>query len=387
MGRGQSVAKLKMGLIGGGEGAFIGAVHRMAAELDGEIQVICGALSSDPERARRSGTERFGLAPERSYGSVDEMLRVEANRPVHERMDFVAIATPNHTHFPIAQAALRAGFAVVCDKPLCTSMEDAKALRRQIQATGKLFAVTHNYSGYPMVKEARQRIRNGEIGTIRRIQVEYLQGWLSQPIERGGQKQAVWRTDPQRSGAAGCVGDIGSHAQHLAEYVSGLRIESLAADISCSVPGRLLDDDANVLLRFNTGAKGVLAASQVAAGEENALRLKIFGENGGFEWAQQEPDTLLLKHPNKPIEVLRRGGPGLANVTAQASRIPSGHPEAFLEAFANLYRAVAAQLSGRPSELDYPTIDDAVHSMAFITAVVQSSEQNARWINLKPLEA
>ena len=382
--------KLQMGLVGGGEGAFIGAVHRMAAELDGRIQLACGAFSSDPAKSRRAGVDLYGLEPARSYGSYAELFAGEAERPAGERMDFVVIATPNNTHFPIAKAALQAGFHVMSDKPVTLDLAEAKALQQLVADTGLVFGLTHNYTGYPMVKEARHLVRSGAFGDVRRVVVEYIQGWLSEREETLGNKQAEWRTDPARSGAAGCMGDIGTHGENLVEYVTGLEIESLCADLTTFVPGRRLEDDGNVLLRFAGGAKGVLFASQIAVGEENGLRLRVYGQTGGLEWRQMEPNSLLVRWPDRPFEVRRTGGPGVSEVAADATRLPAGHPEGFLEAFALLYRNFAdtllAKRAGRqPTEqnLDFPTIADGVRGMAFVETVVASAEAGAAWLPLR----
>ncbi len=400
------VRKLRMGLVGGGDGAFIGAVHRMAAELDGQIALACGAFSSDPARSRAAGTARYGLPAARSYGSTAEMFATEAALPSGERMDFVTIATPNHTHFDIAHAALAAGFDVVCDKPATLDVAQARSLRDLVRMGDRIFVLTHNYTGYPMVKEARRLVREGRLGPIRRVCVEYLQGWLAKPIDAEGQKQASWRTDPARSGAAGCMGDIGSHAESLVEYVTGLRIESLCADLHAFVPGRRLDDDGSVLLRFAGGARGTLVASQVAIGEENNLRLRVYGEHGALDWSQQEPNTLTLRHDDRPAEVRRTGGPGVGPDAVAATRLPSGHPEGFLEAFANLYRGFAAayaagegkaayaaregkaahaareETAAYAAGLDVPGIDDALRGMQFIETVVESSRRGGVWLSV-----
>ena len=382
--------KLQMGLIGGGEGAFIGAVHRMAAELDGRIQLACGAFSSDPAKSRRAGVDIYGIDPARSYGSYAELMAGEAARPAHDRMDFAVIATPNHTHCAIAKAALTAGFHVMSDKPVTFNLAEAKELRQIVADTSLVFGLTHNYTGYPMVKEARHLLRAGAFGKVRRVVVEYIQGWLSEREEAVGNKQAEWRTDPARSGAAGCMGDIGTHAENLVEYVTGLRIESLCADLTTFVPGRQLEDDGNVLLRFEGGAKGILFASQIAVGEENGLRLRVYGESGGLEWRQMTPNSLLVRWPDRPYEVRRTGGPGVSEAAADATRLPAGHPEGFLEAFALLYRNFAdtllAKRAGRkPTEqnLDFPTIADGVRGMAFIETVVASAEAGAVWLPLR----
>lgn len=384
------MAKLQMGLVGGGEGAFIGAVHRMAAELDGRIALTCGAFSSDPAKSRRDGVALYGIDPERSYGTYDEMMAAEAARPDDDRMDFVVIATPNHTHHPIARAALEAGFHVMSDKPATFDLAEAKELAALAGEKDLVFGLTHNYTGYPMVKEARHLVRSGAFGDVRRVVVEYIQGWLSGHEEATGNKQAEWRTDPARSGAAGCMGDIGTHGENLAEYVTGLKIESLCADLTTFVPGRRLEDDGNVLLRFAGGAKGVLFASQIAVGEENGLKLRVYGETGGLEWSQMEPNSLIVRWPDRPYEVRRTGGPGVGEAATGATRLPAGHPEGFLEAFAMLYRNFADTLQARragkkPTEenLDFPTIADGVRGLAFIETVVASAEAGATWLDFR----
>ena len=382
----QGETRLRMGLVGGGEGAFIGPVHRMAAELDGRIELVCGAFSADGERSRRSGTALYGLPGARCYATFDEMFRAEAALDEAERMHFVTIAVPNHLHFPVARAALEAGFHVMSDKPVTLDLAEAKALEALVAETGLLFGLTYNYTGYPMVKEARHLVRSGAFGDIRRVIVEYIQGWLAEPLERGGNKQAVWRTDPDRSGAAGCIGDIGTHAENLAAYVTGLAIAELCADLTAFVPGRRLDDDGNVLLRFDNGARGVLFASQVAVGEENGLKLRVYGERGGLEWSQMEPNSLVVRWPDRPAETRRTGAPGVGAAAGAATRLPAGHPEGFLEAFAVLYRNFAATLRARldgrdPPEdaLDFPTIADGVRGMAFVETVVESARRGA-WL-------
>ena len=380
--------KLQMGLVGGGEGAFIGAVHRMAAELDGRIQLKCGAFSSDPARSRRAGVDLYGLEPARSYGSYQELVAQEAERPAEDRMDFVVVATPNHTHFAIAKAALNAGFHVMSDKPATFDLAQAKELRQLVANKDLVFGLTHNYTGYPMVKEARHLVRAGAFGKVRRVIVEYIQGWLAEREETTGNKQAEWRTDPARSGAAGCMGDIGTHGENLAEYVTGLRIASLCADLTTFVSGRRLEDDGNVLLRFEGGAKGVLMASQIAVGEENGLTLRVYGERGGLEWRQMEPNSLIVRWADRPYEIRRTGGAGVSESSAAATRLPAGHPEGFLEAFALLYRNFAdtlqAKRAGRkPTDqnLDFPTIADGVRGMAFIETVVASAQAGAQWLD------
>ncbi|MCB0518121.1 MAG: Gfo/Idh/MocA family oxidoreductase [Saprospiraceae bacterium] len=373
-------------MVGGGRGAFIGGVHRMAAALDGEIELVCGAFSSDPEKSRLSG-EDFCLPPSRVYGSYQEMISKEKRLPESERMDFISIVTPNHVHYGPAKMALQNGFHVVCDKPLCFNMKEARFLETLVEQTGLLFALTHNYTGYPMVKQARAMVRNGDIGQVRKIVVEYPQGWLSTKLEDSGQKQADWRTDPKRSGIAGAMGDIGTHAENLAEYITGLKITELCADISTFVEGRLLDDDGNVLLHFDKGAKGILHASQISAGEENNLNIRVYGTRAGLQWFQMEPNTLYVKWLDKPMEVLRTGGSGLYEEAAAHTRIPAGHPEGYLEAFANIYRNFAfclrARLEGKEAPAvyhDFPSVHDGVRGMQFIEKVIASGKSKKKWV-------
>ncbi|GGK87747.1 Gfo/Idh/MocA family protein [Rufibacter glacialis] len=377
--------KLRMGMIGGGKGAFIGAIHRMAATMDGAIELVCGSLSTRPEIAQESGRALF-LAPDRIYNSYEEMLAQESALPDGERMDFVSIVTPNFAHLAPALLALEKGFHVVIEKPMTLTLAEARQLRQKAEETGLLVLLTHTYAGYPMVKQARHLVQSGELGKIRKVLVEYTQGWLSRLSEKEGNAQAAWRTDPARSGISGCMGDIGTHAAHLAEYVSGQKIEQVCAQLNTVLEGRALDDDGHVLLRFNEGATGVLTASQVMAGEENGLKLRIYGENGGLEWAQQEPNTLLVKWLDKPTQVLRTGGAGLSSYAAHNTRTPGGHPEGYIEAFANLYRNFALTLSARlegtepaPEALDFPSVQDGVRGMAFIETVVASSASSQKW--------
>ena len=383
-----SQRKVRMGMVGGGRGAFIGGVHRIAAAIDQQVELVCGAFSSTPEKAKASG-EDFLLPEDRCYGTFEEMIAKEAALPEGERMDFVAIVTPNHMHFPAAKAALEGGFHVLSDKPATLNLAEAKELKEIIAATGKLYCLTHNYPGYPMVKQAREMVLGGEFGKIRKIVVEYPQGWLATRLEADGAKQAEWRTDPKRSGAAGCMGDIGTHAENLAEYISGLAISELAADLTTFVDGRLLDDDGNVLLRFENGAKGVLHASQISVGCENNLHIRIYGEKGGAEWHQTEPNTLLVHRIDQPTEIWRAGQGYLGAAATANTRTPAGHPEGYLEAFANVYRNFANHIraveDGTETDevmLDYPRIDDGIRGMAFIEAVVGSSANNAAWTPL-----
>lgn len=378
--------KLRMGMVGGGLDAFIGAVHRLAANMDGLIEVVCGALSINPDVAKQSGKVLF-LPEDRTYLTFEEMIEKESKLPADRRMDFVTIVTPNFAHFAPAMLALDKGFHVVIEKPITFTLDEAKQLKKKVQDTGLLLLLTHTYSGYPMVKHAKSMVKAGEFGKIRKIWVEYPQGWLSKMSEKEGNAQAAWRTDPKRSGKAGCMGDIGTHAAHLAEYISGLKITELCADLNIMVPGRALDDDGNVLLKFDNGAAGVLMASQVAAGEENALRIRIYGEKGGLEWAQHEPNTLLVKWLDKPTQIYRAGTNGfLSSYGLQNSRTPAGHPEGYLEAFANLYRNFALTLTARidgtkPTDeaLDFPGVEDGIRGMAFIDNVVKSGQSKEKW--------
>jgi len=382
--------KIRYGMVGGGRGAFIGAVHRIAAAMDQQIDLVCGAFSSDPQRSRASGADLF-LPSERCYGTFEEMIGSEARLPGDERMDFIAIVTPNHMHFPPAKMALENGFHVLSDKPATFNLAEAKKLGELVRKTGLLYGLTHNYTGYPLVKEARDMVRTGKLGRIRKVVVEYPQGWLATRLEATGQKQAGWRTDPKRSGAAGSMGDIGTHAENLAEYISGLKIEELAADITAFVKGRKLDDDGNVLLRFKGGAKGVLHCSQISVGEENNLNIRVYGEKGGIEWHQKEPNTMLVKWLDQPMQVYRTANGYLCNAAKAAARTPPAHPEGYLEAFANIYKNFANHIRARlekrkPAKddpaLDYPKIEDGVRGMAFIEAVVKSSKKNAAWTKL-----
>lgn len=374
--------RLRAGIVGGGRGAFIGSVHRIAAQLDGEAEIVAGALSSDAVIAEESAAAWY--LP-RSYGSFVEMANAEATR--EDGIDFVIIATPNHLHYPVAKAFLAAGIHVMCDKPLAYTLAEAEELAALAKHGSALFGLTHNYTGYPLVREARERVRAGELGQLRKVIVEYNQDWLMEPLESEGNKQAAWRTDPARAGISCCVGDIGTHAAHLLEFISGQRISSLCADLSSFVVGRRLDDDANMLLRLEGGAKGTLVCSQVACGEENAISIRLYGSKGGMEWHQQEPNTLIFKPPGSaPWQRLRTGRGGLGAAAVAASRTPSGHPEGYLEAFAVLYRNFAADVrraaAGLPPLRDYPSPEDGVRGLRFIEAAVRSSANGAVWQNV-----
>ena len=374
-----------MGMIGGGKDAFIGAIHRIAANTDGLIELVCGSLSINKDIAIDSGRSLF-LPEERIYTTYQEMLEKESQLPAEQRMDFVTIVTPNFAHFDPAIACLEKGFNVVIEKPITVTLEEAKQLKKKRDETGLLLCLTHTYSGYPMVKEAKQLIKNGTIGKVRKIYVEYRQGWLSKLSEREGNAQAEWRTDPKKAGKSGVMGDIGTHAAHLAEYISGLHITHLCAQLNTIVEGRALDDDGAVLLKFENNASGVLIATQVAAGEENNLSIKIYGEKGGLEWNQQEPNTLMVKWLDKPAEVLRAGSGYLSEMAKNNCRTPGGHPEGYLEAFANIYKNFALTLSARINKtelqnelIDFPSVEDGIRGMAFIENVVRSSESEKKW--------
>jgi predicted dehydrogenase len=377
--------KLRMGMIGGGPGAFIGAVHRIAANMDGQIELVCGAFSSDAAKSKQAGEELF-LAPERVYGSYKEMIEKENQLPEDVRMQIVSIVTPNHVHFEPSKMALENGFHVILDKPMTFTLDEAKALQQVVEKTGKVFCLTHTYTGYPMVKQAKQMVKSGVLGKIRKIYVEYPQGWLSTFLEGSDSKQAAWRTDPKRSGIAGCMGDIGTHAFNMAEYVSGLKTTKICADLNIVVEGRQLDDDGAVLLKFDNGATGVLFASQIAAGEENNVKVRVYGEKGGVEWQQQDANTLMVKWLDKPAEIYRTGTGYVSSYASHNSRTPAGHPEGYLEAFANLYRnfalTVRAKENGetpKPEWLDFPGIEDGLRGMAFIENVVKSGKSEAKW--------
>ncbi|MBL0918612.1 MAG: Gfo/Idh/MocA family oxidoreductase [Hydrogenophaga sp.] len=375
--------RIRLGMVGGGEGAFIGAVHRIAARLDDHYELVAGALSSTPDKALRSAAA-LGLA--RGYADYQTMAREEAARP--DGIEAVAIVTPNHQHAPAAQAFLAAGIHVICDKPVTTTLADAERLRALTQSSGRLFAVTYNYSGYPMVRHARRLVREGALGDIRLVQVEYPQDWLTEPLESTGQKQAAWRTDPQRSGAGGCVGDIGTHAYQLAGFVSGLQPVQLCAELSTFVPGRALDDNVQVMLRYANGARGLLWASQVAPGNENALRLRIYGSRAGLEWQQEQPNQLRFTPFGEAPRTVSRGTAAANADAARVTRLPSGHPEGYLEGFATVYgeiaQAIHAAREGKPlpAEVGFPTIEDGIHGVAFIEAAVRSSTAGATWVDL-----
>lgn len=386
-----SERKLRMGMVGGGPGAFIGEVHRKASRIDGHIELVAGAFDINPEKSRQLGAE-LGLEPARIYADYKEMILKESALPKDKRIDFVSVATPNNWHFPIAKAFLEAGFNVMCEKPMTMSVAEAIELQGVVKKSGKTFGLMHNYTGYPMVKLARDLVKAGRLGILRKIVVCYPQGWMAKPIEKAGQMQASWRTDPKQSGAAGCIGDIGSHCENMAEYISGLKITELCADLTSFVEGRRLDDDGNVLLRFENGVKGVLHCSQISISEENGLSLWLYGSEGGLEWHQEHPNQLLFKPQDKPVEIWSRGNPYVAQASpaaARGTRVPAGHPEGFLEAFANIYANFAETIlqsenGKQPDEitLDFPSVEEGLRGLAFIEACVASAKDGSKWIKL-----
>jgi len=376
---------LRAGIIGGGRGAFIGSIHRIAAELDGQIRIVAGAMSASPDIARESAAA-WNL--ERSYGSFEEMARAEAARP--DGINLAIVATPNHLHLPVARVFLDAGIHVICDKPLALTVAEGEILVGAVSKSKALFALAYTYTGYPAIRQAREMVLAGQLGALRKVLVEYQQDWLREPLERQGNKQAEWRTDPKRAGLSCCVADIGTHAENLLEFVTGRRIEALCADLTSFVPGRLLDDDANMLLRLEGGAKGTLVCSQIACGEENNLNLRIFGSEAGIEWHQQEPNTLIYKPAGKPWELLRVGQHYLGAAARVATRTPAGHPEGYLEAFANIYRLFIADIQrtqrGEAPLRDYPTAEDGLRGLRFVARAVESSAQGSQWVSLRHRE-
>lgn len=377
--------KIRLGMVGGGSGAFIGAVHRMAARIDDHFDFVAGALSSTAEKSLASGRE-LGLDPERCYGSFEEMAEKEAGRP--DGIEAVSIVTPNHVHYPAAKAFLERGIHVICDKPLTSNLEDAKRLKAVADSSNALFILTHNYTGYPMVRQAREMVAEGLLGTLRVVQVEYAQDWLTEAVEQTGAKQAVWRTDPTQSGVGGATGDIGTHAFNLAAFVTGLTLDSLAADLDSFVDGRRVDDNGHVLLRFEGGAKGMLWCSQVAPGNENALKLRVYGTKGGLEWEQENPNYLWFTPFGEQKRLVTRNGAGAGVSAARVSRIPGGHPEGYLEAFATIYTEAAAAINAAKAgtavdpAVTYPTIDDGVRGVAFVEACVASSRKDGAWVKV-----
>ena len=377
--------RIRLGMVGGGQGAFIGAVHRMAARLDDQYELVAGALSSSPEKAKASAAD-LGLPADRSYGSFEDMAKAEAARP--DGIEAVSIVTPNHMHAPAARAFLEAGIHVICDKPITTTLKEAEELAALVKTSGKLFVLTHNYTGYPMIRQAREMVANGDLGEIRVVQAEYPQDWLTEPAERSGSKQAEWRTDPKRSGAGGAIGDIGTHAYNLAAFVTGLKTEQVLAQLTSFVEGRPLDDDVQILLRYHGGARGMLWASQVAVGNENGLKLRVYGTKGGLEWTQADPNYLWFTPFGKPKQLLTRAGSGAGAAATRVTRVPSGHPEGYLEGFATIYteaaRAIRAAREGRNADADviYPTVEDGIDGMKFIEASVASSKAGNVWTKI-----
>lgn len=381
--------KLRMGMVGGGPGAFIGEVHRKAARMDGRVEVVAGVFSSDPAKSKITGKEQ-NLDPKRVYASYQEMAKAEKALPESERIDFVTIATPNLWHFDIAKIFLEAGFHVVCEKPMTMTLQQARDLKKIVEKSGQVFALFHNYSGYPLVKQARHMVKTGMLGEIRKIIAEYPQGWLIDKLEDTGQKQAAWRTDPKLAGGGGCLGDIATHAEHLARYISGLELVEVCADLTIFVKGRKLDDDVNVLLHYNNGAKGVLHSSQICTGRENDLNVRIFGTKGGLYWVQENPNELFYYPADGPTQIYTRANGYLCEAAQRGTRTPTGHPEAYIEGFANLYKnitdTIIARMEGRtPSELelDFPTVDDGVKGLSFIETVIESSNSAQKWVKMK----
>ncbi|MBR0971291.1 MULTISPECIES: Gfo/Idh/MocA family protein [Bradyrhizobium] len=377
--------RIRLGMVGGGQGAFIGAVHRIAARIDDQFELVAGALASDPVRAKASAKE-LGIADHRAYGSFEEMAKLEAARA--DGIEAVSIVTPNHTHGPVAKSFLEAGIHVICDKPLTTTVAEAEELVALVGKSGKVFVVTHNYTGYPMVRQARAMVANGDLGEIRLVHAEYLQDWLTERLEASGHKQAAWRTDPARSGAGGCIGDIGTHAYNLACFVTGLELDELLAQLSTFVEGRRLDDDVQILLRWKGGAKGMLWASQVAVGNENGLTLRVYGSKGGLEWAQEKPNHLWFTPYGRPKQLLTRGGTGALGEASRVTRVPSGHPEGYLEGFATIYaeaaRAIrAAEAGQKPDpEVIFPTVEEGLAGVKFIDAAVKSATRKGAWVRM-----
>ena len=380
--------RLKYGMVGGGPGAFIGEVHRKAAALDGHVELVAGSFSSSPEKTKKMGDE-LGLEADRLYDSFEEMAEKEAALSEEERIDFVSVVTPNHLHFPVCKAFIEQGIHVVCDKPMTNTVDEAEELCRLVEEHDVIFALTHNYTGYPMVKEARQFIKAGKLGTLRKVVVEYPQGWLAEPVEEQGNKQAEWRTDPDKAGVSSAVGDIGTHAENLVAYITGLRMEKLLVDSTSFVEEREMEDDANMLVHYEQGVRGVLYASQVSVGEENALNIRIYGTDASLEWDQESPNYLRVKYPDKPEEIYKRGNPYLSDAAQINTRIPPGHPEGFIEAFANIYRNVALTIQARKEDrspddlaLDFPTVQDGAIGVHFIYQAIESSKKS-EWVDMK----
>jgi predicted dehydrogenase len=377
--------KIRMGMIGGGPGAFIGEVHRKAARMDGKIELVAGAFDIDPAKSQDMGNI-LNLDSTRVYDTYLDMVKAEQALPEDDRIDFVSVTTPNNSHFPISKAFLKAGFNVLCEKPMTMDVQEAQELKAVVDSTGKVFALQHNYTGYPMVKHAKHMVKTGMLGKVQKIVVEYPQDWLLTRLELSGQMQAAWRADPKQAGAGGCLGDIGTHAENLAHYISGLEIDELCADLTTFAKGRLLDDDVNILLRYNNGAKGILHSSQISTGQENNLNIRVWGTEGALQWWQENPNYLYYYQQGKPVQILRRGNDYLCEAAQRVTRIPAGHPEAFLEAFSNIYMnatdTMRAQLLGsNPTELelDFPNVNDGLTGMQFIETVLASNQSNKKW--------
>jgi len=381
MNRNVANRRLRAGIVGGGQGSFIGAVHRMAVELDGQAEVIAGAMSTDPQRAATSAQAWY---LKRSYNSFQDMAEAEAQ--LEDGIDFVIVATPNYMHFPVAKTFLEHGIHVVSDKPMSFTLGEAQEEVALVESNDLVFALTHNYTGYPTIRHARDLIRRGMLGDVRKVLVEYVQDWLIEPVEKSGNKQAGWRTDPTKSGISGCIGDIGTHGENLLEFITGLKIASLCADLTTFVAGRALEDDANMLLRLENGGKGILTCSQIAAGEENNLTIRIYGSKAGLEWHQMDPNTLIFKQPGQPTQILRTGLPYMSEEAKAATRLPAGHPEGFLEAFANLYKMIIADIrrveEGNKPMGGYPTVYDGLRGMQFVTKAVESHKNGSVWVNM-----
>ncbi len=384
--------KIRIGMVGGGRDAFIGNVHRMAIRMDDRAELVCGAFSSTKQKSLESGEDLL-IDQTRVYGTYREMFRKESKLPEEERMQVVVIVTPNNMHYPITMAALDGGYHVVCDKPMTTTLDEAINLEKKVKQNKRLFCLTHNYTGYPMVKEARNLIKNGKLGTIRRVVVEYPQQWLATRMETAGNKQAAWRTDPRRSGAAGCMGDIGSHCHNLAEYITSLKVEEVSADLTTFIKGRPLDDDGTVLLKFNKNARGVIWASQIAVGEENGVNIRVYCEKGGIKWNQEDPNSLYVYHLNKPTEIYRTGNEYICDEASSVTSLPAGHTEGFYEAFANVYKNFMNAVIDREEDetvkadkYDFPTAKDGVRTAKFLNAVVISSKSEDKWIPLEKKE-
>jgi len=380
--------KIRYGMIGGGPGAFVGQIHRMAAAIDGKYHLLAGAFDIDPLKSKQMG-EELGLDSKRVYGTYEEMIRAECSLPEDQRVEIVAVTTPNNWHYPMCVALLEAGFNAICEKPMTMNVDEAKKMKAVVENSDRLFALMHNYTGYPMVKQARYMVQKGALGRIQKVVVEYPQSWLLTKLEAQGNMQAAWRQDPRQAGAGGCLGDIGTHAENLARYITGLEIEEVCAELTSFVEGRVLDDDSNILIRYRGGAKGVLIASQISTGQENNFNIRVFGEKGGLHWRQEDPNYLYYTEAGKPMQTLLRGKDYLCLAAQRGNRIPTGHPEGFIEGFANIYRNIADTLQARKEgrepteiEMDFPDVNDGLDGMRFIETVVESNKSNLKWIRM-----